>query len=89
MCRGEQPDKAGNYRSGNGGSTMKKRLDEKVIPPAAGKRTTKTDFDRNRDGLYGGLPKARDPNAAGPRANAPHPERDAPSQTRERKPPRR
>lgn len=65
---------------------MKKSIDEKVIPPAAGKQTAKTDFDRNRDGLYGGLPKARDPAAAGPRANQPHPERDAPARHREREP---
>ena len=25
--------------------------------------TPQADFDRNRDGLYGGLPKARDPKA--------------------------
>jgi hypothetical protein len=64
---------------------MKKPIDEKVIPPAAGKRTTKTDFDRNRDGLYGGLPKARDPQAAGPQANRPHPERDAAARDRDPK----
>ncbi|HEY3777495.1 MAG TPA: hypothetical protein VGL35_05515 [Rhizomicrobium sp.] len=64
---------------------MKKHLDEKVIPPAAGKKTSKTDFDRNRDGLYGGLPKARDPEAAGPQANTPHPERDAAARRRERR----
>ena len=68
---------------------MKKPLDKKVIPPAAGKRTTRSDFERNRDGLYGGLPKARDPNAAGPRANTPHPDREAPSRSREPQPPRR
>lgn len=32
------------------------------------------DFDRNRDGLYGGLPKARDPQAQGPAAKTPHPQ---------------
>ena len=37
--------------------------------------TPKEDFDRNRDGLYGGLPKARDENAAGPKPNNPHPAR--------------
>ncbi|MGH6889166.1 MAG: hypothetical protein ACREHF_08230 [Rhizomicrobium sp.] len=63
---------------------MKKDIDEKVIPPAAGKRTSKTDFDRNRDGLYGGLPKARGPQAAGPHANQPRPERDAAATRRER-----
>ena len=40
--------------------------DAKVVTP-------KADFDRNRDGLYGGLPKARDKNADGPEANKPHP----------------
>jgi hypothetical protein len=34
--------------------------------------TPKEDFDRNRDGLYGGLPQARDENAEGPKANRPH-----------------
>lgn len=62
---------------------MKKGLEEKVIPPAAGKQTGKTDFDRNRDGLYGGLPEARDPLASGPSANQPHPERDAAARERE------
>ena len=35
--------------------------------------TPQADFDRNRDGLYGGLPKARDPKAKGPAAKDPHP----------------
>ena len=48
-----------------------------------GKKTEKTlenghtpqaDFDRNRDGLYGGLPKARDPKGDGPAPKHPHPE---------------
>lgn len=68
---------------------MKKTLDEKVIPPASGKQTSRTDFDRNRDGLYGGLPKARDPEAAGPRANESHPEGDTAARNREHKPPRK
>lgn len=34
--------------------------------------TPKADFDRNCDGLYGGLPKARDENAEGLKANMPH-----------------
>lgn len=62
---------------------MKKRIEEKVIPPASGKQTSKTDFDRNRDGLYGGLPRARDPLASGPSPNRPHPERDAAARARE------
>jgi hypothetical protein len=28
-------------------------------------QTTRADFDRNKDGLYGGLPKAREPDAPG------------------------
>jgi len=40
--------------------------DAKVVTP-------KEDFDRNRDGLYGGLPKVRDENAEGPKPNKPHP----------------
>ncbi|HEY6577898.1 MAG TPA: hypothetical protein VIY09_01120 [Rhizomicrobium sp.] len=62
---------------------MKKKLDERVIPPAEGKKTAQADFDRNRDGLYGGLPKSRDPAAAGPRANTPHPQRDRGARTQE------
>src|SRR5437667_1433296 len=61
--------------STKGNPRMAKSLDEKVIPPAKGKRTSKADFDRNRDGLYGGLPKARDSRAAGPQASEPHPPR--------------
>jgi hypothetical protein len=36
--------------------------------------TPEADFDRNRDGLYGGLPKARDPKAPGEAPKKPHPE---------------
>ncbi len=36
--------------------------------------TPQADFDRNRDGLYGGLPKARDPKAEGPAPKQPHPQ---------------
>ncbi|HEX3664267.1 MAG TPA: hypothetical protein VHU23_03420 [Rhizomicrobium sp.] len=61
---------------------MERSIDQKIVPPAAGKKTSKEDFDRNRDGLYGGLPKARDPNAPGPQANAPHPEPDKPARDR-------
>lgn len=38
-----------------------------------GQADTYADFDRNRDGLYGGLPKARDKSALGPKANEAHP----------------
>jgi hypothetical protein len=55
---------------------MSKGIDEKVIPPAKGKRTSNADFDRNRDGLYGGLPKARDSTVAGARPKDPHPPQD-------------
>jgi hypothetical protein len=54
---------------------MDKKQDDKVIPCAKGKQTPQADFDRNRDGLYGGLPKARDPQASGPDAKQPHPPR--------------
>jgi hypothetical protein len=36
-------------------------------------RARKADFDRNRDGLYGGLPKTRDRGAPGPTPSDPHP----------------
>ena len=39
---------------------MDKKLDDQMDPKAKGKKTAQADFDRNRDGLYGGLPKARD-----------------------------
>lgn len=54
---------------------MDKELDDKLDPKARGARTPKADFDRNRDGLYGGLPKARDEKAPGPSSNKPHPPR--------------
>jgi hypothetical protein len=65
---------------------MKKTPDERVIPPAAGKKTSQADFDRNRDGLYGELPKTRDPAAAGPCPKTPHPEPDAANRGRARAP---
>lgn len=45
------------------------------IPDAEGVKTPRADFDRNRDGLYGGLPKARDPRSEGPPPKDPHPPR--------------
>ena len=37
-------------------------------------QTSDADFARNKDGLYGGVPKARDPSAPGdPPASKPHP----------------
>jgi hypothetical protein len=50
-----------------------KQLDDKLDPKAKGKKTAVSDFDRNRDGLYGGLPKARDKSAPGP--DPKHPDR--------------
>jgi hypothetical protein len=52
-----------------------KKLDDRLDPKAKGKTTKSADFDRNRDGLYGGLPQARDSNAPGPAPKAPHPPR--------------
>jgi hypothetical protein len=54
---------------------MDKRTDDKLDPKAKGQKTPQSDFDRNRDGLYGGLPKARDDKAPGPDAKHPHPGR--------------
>jgi hypothetical protein len=54
---------------------MTKKLDDKLDPKAKGKKTAQADFDRNRDGLYGGLPKARDSKAPGPASKQPHPPR--------------
>ena len=49
---------------------MDKKLDDKLDPKAKGKETPKVDFERNREGLYGGLPEAREtPPAREPRAN--------------------
>lgn len=56
-------------------SDMNKELDDKLDPKAKGAKTLETDFDRNRDGLYGGLPKARDRKAPGPEPKEPHPPR--------------
>jgi len=61
---------------------MAKDIDEKLIPTAHGKQTGTADFDRNRDGLYGGLPKARDRSAAGGKPNAPHPPGDGTAASR-------
>lgn len=54
---------------------MDKKLDDKLDPKAKGAKTAQPDFDRNRDGLYGGLPKARDESAPGPEPKTPHPSR--------------
>ena len=54
---------------------MDKKRDDKLDPKAKGAKTAQSDFDRNRDGLYGGLPKARDKDAPGPDVKQPHPSR--------------
>jgi hypothetical protein len=54
---------------------MDRKTDDKLDPKAKGKQTPQADFDRNRDGLYGGLPKARDQKGSGPSAKDPHPQR--------------
>jgi hypothetical protein len=54
---------------------MNKKPDDKLDPKAKDAKTPQADFDRNRDGLYGGLPKARDKDAPGPKAKQPHPSR--------------
>jgi hypothetical protein len=41
------------------GTSVEKKKDDWLDPKALGKGTTKADFDRNRDGIYGGLPEAR------------------------------
>jgi hypothetical protein len=48
---------------------MDKKLDDKLDPKAKGKQTPKADFERNREGLYGGLPETRDKPKPQPRAN--------------------
>jgi len=52
---------------------MDKKTDDKLDPKAKGKNTPQADFDRNRDGLYGGLPKARQGEAPSPPVNDPRP----------------
>jgi hypothetical protein len=69
---------------GKGEMVVTRSLDQKIAPPAAGKKTSKADFDRNRDGLYGGLPKTRDPGAPGPQPNVPHPQPDESARDRSR-----
>jgi hypothetical protein len=54
---------------------MDKKTDDKLDPKAEGRKTAQSDFDRNRDGLYDGLPKAHDDKAPGPEGKKPHPGR--------------
>ncbi|MGN6514297.1 MAG: hypothetical protein ACTHLR_00470 [Rhizomicrobium sp.] len=42
-------------------------------------KSTDADFDRNRDGLYGGLPDAREPGSSGGKARKPHPGKGGPA----------
>jgi hypothetical protein len=49
---------------------MDRKLDDKLDPKAKGKQTPQADFDRNREGLYGGLPEARDPAVKQPQPRA-------------------
>jgi hypothetical protein len=48
-----------------------KKRDDQLDPKAKGKKTSQADFDRNRDGLYGGPPKTRAKDAPGPQAKPP------------------
>jgi hypothetical protein len=54
---------------------MTKKKNVELDPGAQGKQTGQADFDRNRDGLYGGLPKARDNATPGPKPKTPHPDK--------------
>jgi hypothetical protein len=45
---------------------MDRKTDDKLDPKAKGKQTPKADFDRNREGIYGGLPQARDTDTSRP-----------------------
>jgi hypothetical protein len=54
---------------------MAKSKDTELDPKAAGKHIGGADFDRNRDGLYGGLPKTREKDAPGPKPKEPHPQK--------------
>jgi hypothetical protein len=54
-------------------ASMDKKTEDKLDPKAKGKQTPRADFDRNREGLYGGLPETRDkpvtPSQPQPRGN--------------------
>ena len=52
---------------------MATKDNDKLIPDAKGKQTPQQDFDRNRDGLYGGLPKTRDTGSPGAKSGEPRP----------------
>jgi hypothetical protein len=52
---------------------MTQSTDDKLDPKAKGRQTSADDFNRNREGLYGGLPKARDDEAPGARPADTHP----------------
>ena len=48
---------------------QEKKIDDTLDPKAKGKQTPRVDFERNREGLYGGLPEARDQDTPQPRGN--------------------
>jgi hypothetical protein len=52
---------------------MDKKTGDKLDPKAKGHKTWQADFARNREGLYGGHPKARDKAAPGPASEHRHP----------------
>lgn len=52
---------------------MNKSVDDRLDPKATNSQSSKTDFDRNRDGVYGGLPKVRQDDAPGPEPESPEP----------------
>ena len=51
--------------------SREKKIDDTLDPKAKGKQTPRVDFERNREGLYGGLPEVRDKDVPQnqPRAN--------------------
>jgi hypothetical protein len=49
---------------------MDKKTENKLDPKAKGHQTKQSDFDRNREGLYGGLPEARDAQSPESKAKA-------------------
>jgi hypothetical protein len=42
-----------------GGTVMAGKIGDRPDPKARGEESAKADFERNRDGIYGGLPEAR------------------------------
>ena len=54
----------------------KKEEDSPLVDFGRGKQTPKTDLERNRGGLYGGVPKTRDRKAPGPKPEVVQPPAD-------------